>query len=135
VSVIHNIFRNHHCDSPIILKWKEDQQDGDIDVPGLIERYILSEDAKLTAIDDQGKCYNNLKQTLGSGILQNTRSDATQSAYSVTVQSLDCGFSDLDNTLSDVTQSANGIPVQSSDYRPQVRKFSVSQSIICQRTI
>jgi hypothetical protein len=45
VSVIHNIFRNRHCDSPIILKWKEDQQDGDINVPGLVERCILSEDS------------------------------------------------------------------------------------------
>jgi hypothetical protein len=80
-------------------------------VPGLVERCILSEDLKLTAIDEQRKCYNNLKQNLGSGIVQNTRSDATQSAFSVTVQSLDCGFSDLDNMLSDVTQSANGIPV------------------------
>jgi hypothetical protein len=118
VSVIHNVLRNRHCDSPVILKWKEDQPAGDINVPGLVERYILSEDSKLIAIDEQGKCYNNLKQNLRSGIIQNTRSDAMQSAYSVTVESLDCGFSDLDSMLSDVTQSANGIPVQSSDYRP-----------------
>jgi hypothetical protein len=71
-----------------------------------------------TAINEQGKCYNNLKQNLGSGIVQNTRSDITQSAYIVTVQSLDRESSDLDNTLSDVTQSANGISVQSSNYRP-----------------
>jgi hypothetical protein len=55
VPVIHNIFRNRHCVPPIILKWKEDQQDGDINVPGLVERCILSEDSKLIAIDEQGK--------------------------------------------------------------------------------
>jgi hypothetical protein len=69
VSVIHNIFRNRHCDSPIILKWKEDQQDWDINVPGLVERCILSEDSKLIAMDEKGKCCNNLKQNLGSGIV------------------------------------------------------------------
>jgi hypothetical protein len=37
VSIIHNIFRNRHCDFPIILKWKEDQQDGDINVSGLVD--------------------------------------------------------------------------------------------------
>jgi hypothetical protein len=38
-------------------------------VPGLVEGCILSEDSKLIAIDEQGKCYNNLKQNLGSGIV------------------------------------------------------------------
>jgi hypothetical protein len=109
VSVIHNIFINCHCDSPIILKWREDQQDG----------------------DEQGKCYNNLKQNPGSGIVQNTRNDMTQSVYSVTVHSLDCGSSDLDNTISDVTQSANSISVQSSDYGfPDLENFTSGQSSI-----
>jgi hypothetical protein len=81
-SVTHNIFINRYCDSPIILKWREDQQDGDINVLGLVERCILNEDSELTAIDEQRKCYNNIKQNLGSGIVQNTRSGITQNAYS-----------------------------------------------------
>jgi hypothetical protein len=82
-------------------------------------------------MDEQGKCYNNLKQNPGSGIVQNTRSDITQSAYSVTVQSLDCGSSDSDNSISDVTHSANGISVQSSDYgSPDLENFTSGQSSI-----
>jgi hypothetical protein len=112
-------------------KWREDHQDGDINVLGLIERCILNGDSELTAIDEQGKCYNNLRQNLGSGILQNTRSDIMQSAYSVTVQSLGRGSQYLDNTLSDVTQSANEISVQSSDYRPpDLNNFTSGQSSI-----
>jgi hypothetical protein len=34
----------------------------------LVERCILSGDSKLTAIDEQ---YNNLKENLGDGIMQN----------------------------------------------------------------
>jgi hypothetical protein len=128
-SVIHNIFINRYFDSPIILKWREDQKDGDINVLELVERCILNGDSELTAVDEQGKCYNNLKQNLRSGIVQNTRSDITQSAYSVTAQSLDRGSSDLDNTLSDETQSANGISVKSSDYRPpDLNNFTSGQS-------
>lgn len=131
VSAIHNIFTNHHCNSPIILKWREDQQGGDVNLLGLVERNILNEDSELAAMDEQGKCFNNLKQNPVSGIAQNTSSDITQSAYSVTVQSSDCGSSDLDNLISDVTQSADGISVQSSNYRsPDLENFTSGQSSI-----
>jgi hypothetical protein len=63
--------------------------------------------------------------------VQNTRSDITQSAYSVTVQSSDYGSSDLDNTISDVTQSAYSIPMQSQDYgSSDLENFTSGQSSI-----
>jgi hypothetical protein len=73
-------------------------------VLGLVGKCMFNGDSDLTASKDQGKCYNNSNQKLGSGIIQNIRSDITQSVYSETVQSLHCRFSDLDNTLSDITQ-------------------------------
>jgi hypothetical protein len=40
--------------------------------------------SELTVTDDQGKCYNNLKQNVGSGTVQNGRSNITQcEAYTV----------------------------------------------------
>jgi hypothetical protein len=104
VSAIRNIFLNRHRDSSVILKWGEDQQDGDNNVLGLAGKMMFNGDSELIASKDQGKCYNNLDQNLGSGIIQNVRSDITQSVQSETVQSLDCRFSDLDNTLNKVTQ-------------------------------
>jgi hypothetical protein len=43
---------------------------GDITVLGLFEICMFNGDSELTVIDAQGKCYNNLKQNLGSGIVQ-----------------------------------------------------------------
>jgi hypothetical protein len=100
-------------------------------VLGLVERSILCGDPELAAVDEQGKCSNNSDQNPESGIVQNTRSDITQSAYSVTVQTSVYGSSDLDNTISDVTQSAYSIPVQSPDYRSSdLENFTCGQSSI-----
>jgi hypothetical protein len=85
VPAIRNILVNRHWDSPIILKWREDQQDGDNNVLGLVGKYMFNGDSEVTASKDQGKCYNKLNQNLGSGIIQNIRSDVTQSVYSETV--------------------------------------------------
>jgi hypothetical protein len=77
VSAIRNVLVNRHCDSPIILKWREDQQDGDNNVLGLVGKCMFNGDSEVTASKDQGKCYNNFNQNLGSGIIQNIRSDIT----------------------------------------------------------
>jgi hypothetical protein len=130
-TVMHNIFIKCHCDSPIILKWREDHHDGDVNVLGLVERSILSGDSELAIVDEQGKCSNNSDQNTESDTVQNTRSDIMQSAYSVTVQTSVYGSSDLDNTISDVMQSAYSIPVQSPDYRSSdLQNFTSGQSSI-----
>jgi hypothetical protein len=68
-TVIHNIFMKHHCDSPIILKWREDYHDGDVNVLGLVKRSILSGDSELAVVDEQGKCSNNSDQNPESDIV------------------------------------------------------------------
>jgi hypothetical protein len=65
-SAICNIFVYHHCDSPIILKWGENQQDRDSDVQGLPGKRLFNGDSEITANKVQGTCYNNLNQNLES---------------------------------------------------------------------
>jgi hypothetical protein len=127
VSAIRNVLVNRHCDSPIILKWREDQQDGYNNVLGLVEKCMFNGDSEVTASMDQGKCYNNLHQNLGSGIIQNIRSDVTQSVYSETVQSLYCRFWDQDKTTSEATQlSIENYAMLPSEH-PSMETTSINQ--------